>query len=260
MKPRKIIKTLSIVLCLSLMCASLSGCNGKGSFYSGAKKHLKDKYGVTCKSLLYYEYPNDMAMGASFGLIELDNGDRVVVSLADGNYADNYEFLEMYEAWMDELSIELGVNVVYLDVDSDGTITFGNTAKEDRTIGSFLERSTKRYNASNVDEFVYDFYDFTYYEDIEVYIVKKNPSEEWMEDLADKLEAYRNKVGAKEISASVFEEFSPLRTQIYPDDFFRMANGNGREYAIRFDWSNYHRYKDHKYKDKTICITQVFDK
>ena len=257
MKAHKIIKTISTVLCLSLMCASLSGCNGKGSFYSGAKKHLKDKYGVTCKSLLYYEYPNDMAMGASFGLIELNNGDRVVVSLADGNYVDNYEFLEMYEAWMDELSDELGVKVVYLDVDSDGTITFGNTAREDRTIGSFLERSTKRYNASNVDEFVYDFYDFTYYEEIEVYIVEPNPTYEWMEDLADKLEAYRNKVGAKEISANVFEEFSPLRLQIYPDDFYRMANGNGREYALRYEWGSHHHYNTKKFKDNTIGITMV---
>lgn len=27
MKPHKIIKTISMVLCLSLMCASFSGCN-----------------------------------------------------------------------------------------------------------------------------------------------------------------------------------------------------------------------------------------
>ena len=267
MKNHKIIKRISIVLCFLLISASVSACNGKGDFYSGAKKYLKNKYGVKCDSLIYYEYPTDMSMGASFGVIELTNGDRVVVSLADGNYADSYELVELYGAWTDVLSDELGADVVFVTVESEGTVTFGNTAVENRTLGSFMETSTKRYNASNIDEFLYDFNDFTYYEEIEVYIVEENATYEWMEDLADKLDAYGKKVGAKKIGASVFKSFSELRTQGEPDDYYytvygyklRHANGNGREYALMYDWDNNrsHHYDTKKFKDKTIWITLV---
>lgn len=259
MKNRKILRTVSIFLCLLLISLSFSACNGSNKFYSGAKKYLKDKYGVKCDSMMYYEYPTDMSMGSQFGLIKLTNGDKVIVSLADGNYADSYELLDLYDAWTDELSQELGVNVVYITVESDGYITFENTAKENRTVGSFLETSKKRYNASNLDEFVHDFYDFTYYEEIEVYVVKKDPTEEWMENLADKLEAYRNKVGAKEIGANVFEEFPSPELQLYPDDYYHHSNGNGREYALTYEWGSFHRYDTHKFKDKTIYITMVYD-
>ena len=257
MKNHKRYKTILAVLCLLLISFSFTACNGKNDFYSGAKKYLKNKYNVKCDSLIYYEYPTDMAMGASFGVIKLTNGDRVIVSLADGNYSDSYELLDLYDAWTDELSRELGVNVVYITVESDGYITFENTAKENRTLGSFLETSKKRYNASNLDEFLYDFNDFTYYEEIEVYIVEPNPTYEWMEELADKLEAYRNKVGAEKIGANVFEEFPSLELQVYPDNYYRHANGNGREYALTYEWGSYHHYNTKKFKDNTIWITMV---
>lgn len=266
MKNHKRYKTLLAVLCLLLISVSFTACHGKNDFYSGAKKYLKNKYNVKCDSLIYYEYPTDMSMGSSFGVIKLTNGDRVIVSLADGNYSDSYELLDLIDAWTDELSQELGADVVYIEVESDGYITFGNTAQENRTLGSFLETSKKRYNPSNLDEFVYDYYDFTYYEEIEVYIVEPNPTYEWMEELADKLEVYRNKVGAEKIEASVFESFPGLRLQLEPDDYYTsgygfnylMANGNGREYAIRInDWGSYHHYNTKKFKDNTIWITMV---
>ncbi len=88
-----------------------------------------------------------------------------------------------------------------------------------------------------------------------------------MEDLADKLDAYGKKAGAKKIEASVFKSFNELRVQVDPDDYFytvygykrRHANGNGREYELMYDWdyNRSHHYNTKKFKDKTIWITLV---
>ena len=252
MKKRRILKNISIVFCFFLICASLVSCGtgiGKNQFYKGAKNHLKDKYGVKCDSLIYYEEPqNDKYNTFGFGIVGLDNGDRVIVSLADGNYADSYELLELYGAWMDKLSSEFGVEVEIADIYSDGLA-------QEPNLGQFLEQSPKRYNASNVDEFEEDLYDFTYSEEILLYIIEKDPTEEWMDELADKLDVYRRKVGAKEIEAYVIPEPIPMGLNLYPDDYYRHVNVYGRELDITYDKSAYHHYNDHKYFDKTVCVT-----
>ena len=252
MKNRKIFKAVSIVLCFLLISVSFTACQAvRNKFYKGAKKHLEDKYDVKCDSLIYYEQPDINNTELEFGIVELDNGERIIVSLAEGNYADSYELLELYDAWMKEISLELEADVVIADVTSNGLA-------QDPNFGKFIETSKKRYNASNVDEFINDFYDYTYNEEIDFIIVKKDPTMEWMEDLADKMEAYRRKVGAKKISADVIDKPLLKELPLYPDDYIYHGKTNcyGWEYSILYDGLNRYNHIDpHKFRDKTICIS-----
>lgn len=234
MKKRRIFKAVSLILCFLLISVSFAGCYKDNKFYKGAKKHLKDKYDVKCDSLIYYEGAKVSA--AEFGIIQLDNGEKVIVSLTDGNYADSYELIDLYEAWMDELTLELGVDVEKVIVYSDGKIKLSNGEEMCRTLGTFWETSEKVYNASNVDEFMEDYYDFTYNEEIDIYVAKPNPKVDWMEELADNAEAYRRKTGAERIVVNVYDSYSPASLMLYPDDYiYHHIGGDGREYAVGCD-------------------------
>ncbi len=258
MKYRRLIKTISIVLCFLLICAPLMSCQDEeNTFYRGAKKYLKKKYDVKCESLIYHESPMSGFNAAEFGIVELENGERVIVSLADGNYADSYELLELYDAWMKELSKELGATVVMASIKSGSTITYNNGERQERTLGTFLETSEKRYNASNVDEFIDDYYDFADIKEVYFYIEKTNPTDEWVEDLAGKLAAFKKKAGAKIIEADVYASYKPLWLQLYPDDYLHVQSGDGREYQVRCDFSSYSRYDTHEFYNDTICISLI---
>ena len=80
-----------------------------------------------------------------------------------------------------------------------------------------------------------------------------------MENLADKLEAYRNRVGAEKIGAEVYEEIPDLELLLYPDDYYRHSNGNGREYSVSFKRGSFYRYDTHRFKNNTIYISLVYD-
>ena len=248
---RRLFKGISTVFCFFLICVTLVACGngiGKKNFYKGAKKYLKDKYGVKCDSLIYYDDPqNDNYNTFEFGIAGLDNGDRVIVSLADGNYADSYELYELYGAWTDILSSELGVYVEIADIYSDGLWKEPN-------LGKFLEQSQKRYNASNVDEFIEDFYDFSDNEKIFIYIIEKEPTTEWMDDLADKLDVYRRKVDAKEIEAVVVPGPLPIWANNNPEDY-NYGYVNGMELDIMYDKDVYYHYGSQNYYDNTVCVT-----
>ena len=254
MKIRKKFKTLSIFFCFLLIGTSLVSCTNKGGFYSGAKKHLRNKYDVKCDSLIYHKSVQKGFNAAEYGIVELDNGERVIVSLADGNYADSYELLELYDAWMKEISLELEADVALSYIMSEGEIVYDNGEKQLRTLGTFLETSEKRYNASNVNEFIDDYYDFTFNEEMDFYIVQKDPTQEWIDSLAEKMENYRRKIGAKTIDAYVDDSYNPTWLQVYPDDYYHIQSGDGIEYTVRCDMKSHHRYKTYNYRDKIITI------
>ena len=258
MKVRRLFKIISIVFCLLLICVPLMSCqNEEKNFYKGAKKYLKNKYDVKCESLIYHESPMSGFNAAEFGIVELENGERVIVSLADGNYADSYELLELYDAWMKELSKELGATVVMASIKSGSTITYNNGERQERTLGTFLETSEKRYNASNVDEFIDDYYDFADIKEVYFYIEKTNPTDEWVEDLADKLAAFKKKVGAKKIEANVYASYKPLWLQVYPDDYIHLQSGDGIEYLVRCDITSHRQYDTRKFNNDTIRISLI---
>ncbi len=253
MKIQRILKHLLIVVCLVFISFSLAGC-GKNKFYTGAKKHLKDKYGVKCDSMIYYE--NARASAAQFGIIQLKSGEKVIVSLTDGNYADSYELMDLYNAWMEELSQELGVEVAAITVDSEGKVILSDGEEMARNLGTFIETSQVAYNVSNLDDFKKAFYDFTYGEEIDIYV--NQPEEltrEWMEDLAHNLAVYSKKVGAYEIEAHVYDSITPPTLFLYPDDFYyHLKAGDGREYYISYDYKHHNYYNTFHFNFDRVLI------
>ena len=261
----KNVRRITAIAFLLLLGVSLAGCVGKqikqNSFYGNAKKHLKDKYGLEAKEVLFYAPANRTCSdimglgtihytGAEFGLIELTNGEHVVVSQLDGNYADGYEYYDLYTAWLAKLSAEIGEEVTSISLVSDDIETYGDTGTEKR-FGTFLERSTVRYNSSNVDAFEDAFFQYMQPTEIMLDIYKEEPTEEWIDVVSEKLNAYRKSHGVDLLTAEVHIEKPAYRSRLEYNDFFNCRVDGGGEYVI------YHDYVDY-YDNRFFTITIRF--
>jgi hypothetical protein len=233
------------------MVMLMSGCfvanqAKENRFYKDAKDHIKDKYGLETKSILFYAKPDRSCSdinglgrikytGAEFGLLELSNGEHVVVSYVDGNYADGYEYYDLYTAWLSKLSDEIGEEVTAVGLVSDDIETYGDTVTEKR-IGTFIEKSTVRYNASNVDAFEDAYYSYMQPTEIQMDIYKEDPTEEWIDEVAERLNQYRKNHGVDLLTVEVRSEKPTYEQRIDAADFSNRRIDGGGEYQI---WNNY---------------------
>jgi len=262
-KRGKVYIACSIFLSLVLL---MNGCfianqAKENRFYSDAKKHIKDKYGLDTKSVLLYQ-PSDRSCsdingigrirysGAEFALLELTNGENVVVSYVDGNYADGYESLDLYTTWLSDVSQEIGEEVTRIDLYTEELEQYGNTYTEKR-FGTFLERSTIRYNASNTGEFEDAFYSYMNPLEIRMDLYKEEPTPEWIDEVAESLNRYRKKHGVDLLTADVYTEKPAYSQWLTAKDLSNRRIDGGGEYVVM------HEYVDH-YRNHFFTITIRF--
>ena len=240
---KRLFKIIVLSLCFIFISFSLTACQKSGnSFFKGAKKYLNNKYGVTCADMVYYEpakKSGSYSIGGTlrytaseFGVIELDTGERVIVALAGDNYSDSYELPDLHAAWMEELSADFNANVITASVMLGGPVTYSNGVTVEKQLGSFIEVSQKRYNRSNIDDFMNDFYSFISDAEITFYIAEQNPSPVWLGDLSDKLTAFQNQTGISNVYAKVYDHpFEPY-LKLDPDDYNYPDTDGGSEYLL----------------------------
>lgn len=243
---RKIIKITSIITCFILLISPLMACqSGKKKFSKEADLYLKGKYGVSVANVLYYA-PAKRTMrditglgtisytGTEYGLFELTNGDRVIVAQLDGIYSDNYELMELFEAWTDKISQEIGADVRYIYIES-GEFEMYDTTQEKKFYGTFLERTTTRYNASNVDQFEKDLFQYMSVESVNLAVYEVNPSDERLVELSESLNAYRKKHGFPEVVCEIFDYEPQIIVKTDVKNIYGYSESGGDELSVMFD-------------------------
>lgn len=210
----KRIRKILVMTVLLAVILTLGGCvvNGSGKtkkakelFEKEAGDYLKAKYGTDITDTVYYTQSKyDSAKNTidggyqyttpEFGVFLIPSGEEVTVVRCDGIFSDNYEEADLLNAWFDSVSKEIGSTVDYAGMecnDSDNMQPVANTLIH-KSFGTFLERVTVRYNASNADVFVDDYYDYMGRQELTLAIYEKTkPDDARMDELLKKTEEYR---------------------------------------------------------------------
>ena len=252
MNSRKICKNVSLILSFVILSMSLSACKSKEEKFSEkASTYLNDKYAINTQSVLFYapsnRYTTDINgfgyypyKGSEFALVKTNTGETVVVSNYKGNYSDSYELMELYEAYFDKMSNEIGADVELAYLGSDEQEDYeGNSAE--KSISTFWERNSVRYNASNVDEFEDALYNYMHVTTIYMYITESCPSDEWLADLKTNLIQYQKNHNTSKIEANVLlsepDIYLPLDAVMYTNHQISFAGGS--QYDLRYNYTDY---------------------
>ena len=216
---------LTAVLLVGSMMLCACHYQGKGTsvkaqqlFEEEAGAYLKDKYGIDVTGAAYYTQANyDSVKGMidggyqyttpEFGVLLTPSGEEVTVVRYDGTFSDNYEEEELLNAWFDTISKEIGSTVDYARMECNDPDNLQAVAKTHihKTFGTFWERATVCYNASNADAFVSDYYDYMGREELTVALFEQTkPNAARMDELLAKTEAYRTGHGLKVVFVYVF--------------------------------------------------------
>ena len=248
---------ITVLLAGSVM---ICGCAFKGTgpskkaqalFEKEAGDYLKGKYGIDTTGSIYYtqskyDSAKNMIDGGyqyttpEFGVLLSPTAGEVTVVKYDGIFSDNYEEAELLNAWFDSISNEIGGTVDYARMECNDTGNQQAVANTHihKTLGTFLERATVRYNASNVDAFVDDYYDYMGYAELTLAVYgKTKPDEARMEELLKKTEEYRVNHALKVVFVYVYTG-DESRTDIFTRkaaDFPEHTINDGDPYNYFYD-------------------------
>jgi hypothetical protein len=259
---RKILVMTVFLAGIMILCGCVSKAQkAQGLFEKEAADYLKAKYGMDITGTLYYTQSKyDSVKGTidgghqnttpEFGVFLIPTGEEVTVVKVDGTFSDNYEEAELLNAWFDTISKELGTTVDYARMecnDSNNMQPIANIFIH-KTFGTFLERTTVRYNASNVDTFVDDYYDYMGRQELTLAIYENTkPDDARMEELLKKTEEYRVSHALKVVFVYVYTGDGSSTTIFTRKaaDFPEHTIGDGDPYNYFYDGDLYNGYDYH---------------